>query len=417
MISYDVAVLGAGASGLVCAHTAALGGCRVLLVDHADKAGRKLAVTGGGRCNFTNRNVTPGDYSGENPHFCRSALAGFTPEQSMALMQEAGIPFEEREQGQLFCLRPASEFVRFLVRRCEAAGCRFAYGEKVVAVEKQDGDAGFAIRTAASTYAARNVVVALGGPAWPQVGASGFGYELARRFGHRVTSIHPALVGFVMDQSWPLAGLQGLSLSVTIAVMPDHGDSIELGKTRAPSGRKRGHDLPEPLPLLFTHGGISGPASLQASLYWRRGMALHVDFLPSIRLDALLHAPENGKLLCRSLLKKHLPDRLAELLCPPQAADVKCASLSRALREALCAAVHAHIMRPVGTEGFTRAEVTAGGVSTQEVSSRTMQSERASGLYFCGEILDVTGRLGGYNLHWAFASGHAVGKALAAQVQ
>lgn len=415
MIIYDAVILGAGASGLVCACQAASVGLHVLVIDHADKAGCKLAVTGGGKCNFTNRNITARDYIGENPDFSRSALAAFSPQHAISMMEEAGIPIEEREHGQIFCTRPAAEFVRFLAGRCKAAGCVFAFGEKVVALEKAHASAGsFTIRTVRGAYLARNVVIALGGVAWPQVGATGSGFELARKFGHRIVPIRPALAGLVMQEGWPLAGLQGIALPASIDILPRGAEAVpKKGGSRRAQGGAGGRLVAEALSLLFTHRGISGPAALQASLYWRKGDGLSVDFLPSGDIRALLNEPCAGKLLARNFLKKHLPDRLAELLCPAEAADIKCASLPRAVRETLHARVHAFPMRPAGTEGFTRAEVTAGGVSTDEVSSRDMQSRREPGLFFCGEVLDVTGRLGGYNLHWAFASGLAAGKALA----
>lgn len=416
---YDAAVLGAGASGLMCAYTAARAGRSVILIDHADKAGRKLSITGGGRCNFTNRNVSPDCYVGENPQFCRSALAGFSPEDSVNLLLEAGIPFEEREQGQLFCQRPAGEFAGFLVRRCAAAGCAFAMGEKVLALAQtkrgRADRARFVVRTANNEIAARSVVIALGGPAWPQVGATGVGLELARGLGHRIRPIRPALVGLVMGEGWALSGLQGLSLPASVSLLATNEKS-GAGGQRAKKNEKRegqgGLMAALSLSLLFTHRGLSGPAALQASLYWRKGVELSVDFLPSARMEELLNKTGAGKLLCRNLLKNHLPDRLAVALCPAEAAEVKCASLSKAMREKLHAAVHAFRVKPVGTEGFSRAEVAAGGVCTEEVSSRTMESRRVPGLFFCGEALDVTGRLGGYNLHWAFASGMAAGRAL-----
>lgn len=438
---HDVIVLGAGASGLLCALRAARGGCRVLLLDHADRAGRKLAVTGGGRCNFTNRHISSGEYTGENPDFPRSALARFSPEQGIALIREAGIPFEEREHGQLFGTLPASRLVSYLVSQCREAGCLFRLGENIHQVENfADGSDGpsacgvgsreprFRIRTSGGEYTAANVVMALGSPAWPQVGGSGYGYELARKFGHRIVPFRPALVGLVLPDNSVFSGLEGISLPVSVslpipmaasggaAVSKDGKRKAGAGGQEAVSGRMTDHAdvrVADSLALLFTHRGISGPAVLQASLYWHKGLPLVIDFLPGTRITELLNEAGAGKLLCRSLLKRHFPDRLAALLCPPEAADIKCASLSKKLRDAISGLVHAFYIQPVRTEGFAKAEVAAGGVSTDAVSSRTMESQRVPGLYFCGEVLDVTGRLGGYNLHWAFASGHAAGEALA----
>ena len=439
--TFDVIILGAGASGLMCASVAAGRGKSALLIDHSAKAGRKLSITGGGKCNLTNRIVRPRDYAGENPHFCRSALSRFTPEDMLDLAREAGIELEEREQGQLFCKRSAKDLVNFLVRRCEQRGCRLLFEEHILAVEsaapgehdkrpspakesmepgETDGNAPiahtapdgararFRVRTRSGEYAARSLVIAMGSPAWPQVGASGRGYELARAFGHRIVPIRPALVALVMPADWPLGGLAGISSPASIQVLPPPETPDTRGK------RKKAEDAgilaADKLSLLFTHTGISGPAALQASLYWRKGCRLVIDFLPDFAPTDLLDDAATGKFLCRSLLRKRLPDRLADALLPADLADKKVAELPRRERERLCALFKAHEVSPVGSEGFARAEAAAGGVSTEEVSSRSMESSRVSGLFFCGEILDVTGRLGGYNLHWAFASGLAAGE-------
>lgn len=440
--TFDVIILGAGASGLVCASVAAGRGKSALLIDHAIKAGRKLSITGGGKCNLTNRIIRPQDYVGENPHFCRSAFSRFTPEDVLNLAREAGIELEEREQGQLFCKRSAKDLVNFLVRRCEQRGCRLLFEEHLLAVEsiapdgkdkrpssaKESVESGetngsapiaraapgaprFRVRTRSGEYAAHSLVIAMGSPAWPQVGASGRGYELARVFGHRIVPIHPALVALVMPADWPLAGLAGISASASIRVLPPP-ETPDTANARGK--RKKAEDAgilaADKLSLLFTHTGISGPAALQASLYWRKGCRLAIDFLPDFTPAELLDNTATGKLLCRNLLRRHLPVRLADALLPADLADKKVAELPRRERERLCALFKAHEVSPVGSEGFARAEAAAGGVSTEEISSRSMESARISGLFFCGEILDVTGRLGGYNLHWAFASGNAAGE-------
>ncbi len=411
---YDALILGAGASGLYCAMTAAERGRRALLIDHAAKPGCKLSITGGGKCNLSNRSVTPGDYVGENPDFCRSALSRFTPEHIAELARTAGITLEEREHGQLFCARSARDLVRFLVSRCAAQGCLMALDEKILAVEPvanagAEDSPRFCLRTSKGRYTARNVVVATGSPAWPQVGASGIGYELARSFGHRIVPIRPALCGLVMPQDWGLSGLSGISLPADIRV------EGRAGRSPAPGKKDKGAPrLPvaESLALLFTHRGISGPAALQASLHWRKGDALLINFLPGLRTEDLLNAPGAGKTLCRNLLRGHVPERLCAALIPDALGRKKTAELSRAERTLLAELLHCHRLVPSGTEGFSRAEIAAGGVCTREISSRSMESLRAPGLFFCGEVLDVSGRLGGYNLHWAFASGKAAGEAL-----
>ena len=415
----DVIILGAGASGLMCAAVAAGRGKSALIIDHADKPARKLSITGGGKCNLTNRNVTPNDYVGENPHFCRSALAGFTPGHLLAMLREAGVAVEEREHGQMFCRSSAGDLVDFLLRTCERGGCRLALGEKLLAAERiacpenagaDAAPARFRVRTRTGEYECRSLVIAMGGPAWPQTGASGRGYELARAFGHRIVPIRPALVGLVMPDDWPLAGLAGISAPASVLVLPP---LAEAGKPEA-SGKKgkkkdAGILAADNLALLFTHRGLSGPAALQASLYWRKGCRLRLDFLPGQSVENLLDQAA-GKMLCRSVLRRLLPDRLCEALLPMELGGKKIAELSRQDRERLHSLLKTHEATPSRSEGFVRAEVAAGGVSTEEISSRGMESARVPGLFFCGEVLDVTGRLGGYNLHWAFASGNAAGR-------
>lgn len=423
---WDAIVLGAGASGLFCAMTAAARGKTVLLIDHSPIAGRKLSITGGGKCNVTNRRVSPQDYHGGNPDFCRSALARFTPEHLTALLDEAGIALEEREHGQIFCRRSARDVTRLLVGRCLESGCEFAMEERVRELGRSpDGANGrpFFVRTDRAIHLARKVAVALGGPAWPQVGATGVGHELARAMGHGIVPARPALAGLILPPGQPLAGLAGIAVPATIRVILDDDADGRLGaRGKNPVRGKGGRNKNEPPPaarelsLLFTHSGISGPAALQASLYWRPGMRLVLDFLPRLPegegLSPLLEAPEARKTLCRNVLKKILPDRLCEALLPDALGAIRCAELGRVQKDALAEACRNHAVSPLKTEGFAKAEVAAGGVSTRQVSSKTMESLLAPGLYFCGEVLDVTGRLGGYNLHWAFASGKTAGEAL-----
>ncbi len=416
---YDCIILGAGASGLMCAATAAARGRRTLVIDHAAKPGVKLSITGGGKCNLTNRSVTSADYTGENPDFCCSALSRFTPGDLLDLVRNAGIELEEREFGQMFCKRSARDLVNFLTARCRNAGCAIALGERVREVAPLKTDHGrsgrqntvsrapenspelseqpeqdcprYMVVTSAARYRAGSVVVATGGPAWPQAGATGTGYEIARAFGHRIVPIRPALAGLVLPKGDPLADLAGVSLPVRISLQ----------------GHKAGFPV---LPLLFTHTGLSGPAALQASLHWKPGLELRIDFLPDRPVPEELGAPGAGKTLVRNLFRRFLPARLCDILLPPELAGRKAAELSRAQRDVLAARLHGFALVPSETEGFARAEVTAGGVSTERVSSRSMESSLSPGLFFCGEVLDVTGRLGGYNLHWAFASGLAAGE-------
>lgn len=413
----DVLILGAGASGLFCAMTAAARGRRVTLVDHARATGRKVRIAGGGKCNFTNMEMHARHYVGGNPHFPKSALARLTPWDMVSLLSEHSIAWEEREHGQLFCLRSADDVADLLEARCRAAGCRFLLGQRVDGVEHDgeafvvtvapaqaaggDADGGVYANANSGTHAgtegaspktirlrAAALVVATGSAAWPQIGATDIGHRIARQFGHAVAPSRPVLVPLVMDPQWPLHGLAGIALPARVTT---GGASFTL-------------------PLLFTHRGISGPAALQASCYWQPGEPVEIDFLPGANLDDLLRAPEHGKLLVRTLLGRLFPDRLAERLVPPDLAGRKNAELSRSARAALHGAVHAHAAVPTGTEGMRKAEAATGGVRVDQISSRSMESALRPGLFFTGEVLDVTGQLGGYNLHWAWASGKAAGE-------
>ncbi|MDR3045923.1 MAG: NAD(P)/FAD-dependent oxidoreductase [Desulfovibrio sp.] len=410
----DVLILGAGASGLFCAMTAAARGRRVTLVDHARATGRKVRIAGGGKCNFTNLEMHARHYVGGNPHFPKSALARFTPWDMVSLVSENAIAWEEREHGQLFCLRSADDVADLLEQRCRASGCRFLLDQRVEGVE-HDGEA-FVVTIAPAQVAAAeggtgshaqggtprdaidgpgkptrlraaSLVVATGSAAWPQIGATDIGHRIARQFGHAVAPSRPVLVPLAMAPQWPLHGLAGIAVPARVTTA---GTSFTL-------------------PLLFTHRGISGPAALQASCYWQPGQPVEIDFLPGENLDGLLRAPEHGKLLVRTLLGRLLPDRLAERLVAPDSAGCRIAELSKAARTALHQAVHAHTAVPTGTEGMRKAEAAAGGVRVDHISSRSMESALRPGLFLTGEVLDVTGQLGGYNLHWAWASGKAAG--------
>ena len=405
---FDVIILGAGASGLSCSIAAAARGKSVLLIDHAAKPGRKMLIAGGGKCNLTNKNVSTEDYAGENPLFCRSALSRFTPETFLVELEQARVALEEREEGQIFCARSAKDLVNYFVRQSNELGCRFAMEEKIRSVaplpfilehgsEKANAasSTGFGVTTDKGRYCAPSLVIATGGPAYSSVGATGIGYTLARQFGHEVARIRPALTGLILPAGSALTKLSGLSLRVNLSLYGNASPIRQVSRN---------------LPLLFTHKGLSGPTALQASLFWQTGMRLQINFMPEQSLEELLQSPGAGKSLVLNLLKKRLPDRLAEVIVPKGLAQKKSAELSREQRKELHATLHEHHLAPVGVEGFARAEVTAGGVSTAQVSSRTMESALQEGLFFCGEVLDVTGRLGGYNLHWAFASGKAAGE-------
>ncbi|MBS5050289.1 MAG: aminoacetone oxidase family FAD-binding enzyme [Desulfovibrionaceae bacterium] len=400
---FDALVLGAGAAGLICAVEAARRGLAVALVDHQARAGRKLALAGGGMGNVTNRLLDVRHYVGADLSPCRAAFRRFGPDAVLALLAELNIPWEERGFGQIFCLRPARELADGLERLGREAGVSFRLGKRVDEAARTTGPDGtslFRLRSEAGTLLAPQLVIATGGPACPQAGATDFGGRLAARWGHRVTPFRPALVPLIMPEDWPLRGLEGISLSARLSVLPADGGEPRL-------------DPCDARPLLFTHRGLSGPAGLAASCLWNRGDTLNVDFLPAEPTAAWLHDPAHGKLLVRTLLARRLPERLAERLCPPDLARRKAAEVGKKDALRLADAVHRHRVIPSGTEGLRKAEAAAGGVRTQDLDSR-LQSRLVPGLFFCGEVLDVTGLLGGYNLHWAFASAHLTAGALRA---
>lgn len=395
----DVIILGAGASGLFCAREAAGRGLRVLLLERAAVPGRKLAVSGGGKANFTNRTVSPQDYyCCQGREFCGPALASFTPEDMLRLMRGWNLPVEERAHGQLFLTVPAQRLVQALVRDCRERGCRLLCDAPASGVRVADEC--FQVEAGGKLWHGKALVLALGSPAWPQVGGSGMGYRLAQSLGHTVIAPRPALAPLRLSADdaadAALLELAGVSLPVRIS-LPD----IEHGNGAACVWDDD---------LLFTHEGLSGPAALKASLFWREGATLRVDFLPGRNVEALLDAPQAGRQSARALLSRHLPQRLADALLPAALARRKIAELSRSARRGIAAAVQARDLRPSGTAGLKKAEVCAGGVDTCEIDPHSMRSLLLPNLHIIGELLDVTGLLGGYNLHWAWASGMAAGR-------
>ncbi|WP_428425089.1 NAD(P)/FAD-dependent oxidoreductase [Methylibium sp.] len=396
--SFDVVVIGAGAAGLFCAGIAGQRGLRVLLIDHAEKVAEKIRISGGGRCNFTNRETGPAHFLSENPAFCRSALARYTPRDFIALVQHHRIAWHEKHKGQLFCDESSEDIIALLLRECEAGAVTRWQPCRVEAV--QQAGRGFELDTDRGAVRAGRVVVATGGLSIPKIGASDFGYRLARQFGHRVVEPRPALVPLSFDAAaWaPFAALAGLSLEVTVST----------GR-----GKGAGRFVED---LLFTHRGLSGPAVLQISSYWQAGTPIELDLAPGQNLAAsLLEAKMHSRRQLGNELATRLPARLAEAWCAPLG-DLT----TRAMPEVrdkdlttLAASLQHWTLEPAGTEGFRKAEVTAGGVDTRELSSQTMESRRVPGLHFIGEVVDVTGWLGGYNFQWAWASAHACAQACA----
>lgn len=392
---FDVVVLGAGAAGMFCASLAGARGLRVLLLEAGDRAGRKILISGGGRCNFTNRHTTPANFLSENPHFSKSALARYTPADFVALVERYRIPYHEKTLGQLFCDGSAQAIVSMLDAECRAAGVMLRLQTPVERVES--ADSGFAVVTPAGTIRARTVVVATGGLSIPKMGANGIGYDLARSFGLRVVEPRPALVPLTLPERdieyW--AAISGISAEV-VATPGSH-----KGRQAAPSFREK---------MLWTHRGLSGPAVLQASSYWRAGEALHLDLLPGkVVFPAMTLAnSRRDDATALQVLREHLPARLAERWLHSNApSDWKNTSLLW-LEDRL----HAWPVMPAGTEGYSKAEVTAGGVSTADLDSSTLQAKAVPGLHFVGEVVDVTGQLGGFNFQWAWASAFAAAAAL-----
>jgi predicted Rossmann fold flavoprotein len=385
---YDVVIVGAGAAGLFCAIHAGRGGRRVLLLDHAGRIGKKILISGGGRCNFTNLHTTAENFLSANPHFAKSALARYTPTDFVELVERHQIPWHEKKLGQLFCDRAASDVVSMLERECSAAGVTVLLSTRVREVARNDD---FRLETDQGVFSGRSLVIAAGGLSIPKLGATAFGYQIARQFGLRLQPCRPALVPltFVPEDLTRYADLAGVSTEVVA--------SAGFGRFREK--------------LLFTHRGLSGPAVLQVSSYWEPGQAVVVDLAPDRLWTGELRSQLAQRDLAgaRSAIRGVLPHRLADrwlALNPPSSWT------NQGLEDAE-SALHRWTVYPSGTEGYEKAEVTAGGVDTEELSARTMECRKVPGLYFIGEVVDVTGHLGGFNFQWAWASGAAAGRALA----
>ena len=393
-------IVGGGAAGLHCAGIAGQLGAKVLLLDHSAKVAEKIRISGGGRCNFTNRDAGPANFLSANPHFCRSALARYTPADFIALVERHRIPWHEKHKGQLFCDRSAEDIIAMLLRECEAGGVERRQPCAVHSLRPR-AEGGFELDTDAGPVQAARVVVATGGLSIPAIGASDWGHRVARQFGHAMIETRPALVPLTFDATaWaPFAALAGLSLEV----------DIETG-----AGKARGRFRED---LLFTHRGLSGPAVLQISSYWRAGQPLRIDLAPGQDVaDTLLRAKAGSKRQLGTELATLLPRRLAEtwLAATPALATRPMAELRDQDLRALAARLQGWALVPAGDEGYRKAEVTLGGVDTRELSSQTLESQRVPGLHFIGEVVDVTGWLGGYNFQWAWASAAACARAIAA---
>jgi predicted Rossmann fold flavoprotein len=392
--SFDVIVLGAGAAGLMCAIEAARRGRRVVVLDHAAKPAEKIRISGGGKCNFTHLKATPKNFLSQNPHFCISALKRFTPWDFVGRVIERGIPYYEKTEGQLFCETSAQDIIDMLLDDLQSAGGELWLKTEIRRADHRDG--GFVLDTSEGIMACEKLVVATGGLSIPKMGATGFAYDLARQFGHTIVETRPALVPFTLgeDRLADFNGLSGVAVEARMAV----------GKTQFTDG------------FLFTHRGLSGPAALQISSYWRTGEPVAIDLLPGLNLmEWLLERKQSrGKQSLGNALAELLPRRLSDrwLELHNLRGESNVGDLPNASLDALSKAIKKWTLVPMGTEGYRTAEVTAGGIDTDGLSSQTMESRLCPGLYFIGECVDVTGWLGGYNFQWAWSSGWAAGQAV-----
>jgi predicted Rossmann fold flavoprotein len=387
--SFDAIIIGAGAAGMHCAAIAGQRGRRILLVDHSEEPGRKILISGGGRCNFTNIGASADNFLSANPHFAKSAFGRYTPADFIALVDRHRIAWHEKTLGQLFCDGSARQIVAMLLDECAAGGVETAFGQAAT-VEHRDGC--FDVTIGATTARAPALVLASGGLSIPKLGATGFAYDVARRFGLKIVEPRPALVPLTLSGEEALfKTLTGVSANVV-----------------ARAGRGSFREA-----ALFTHRGLSGPAILQVSSYWRHGQPVGIDFLPDLSAGWLRQAKrDEPRTTLRRLLAHHLPNRLAETLADQLSLAGELANIPDRALEAAERRLAEWRFIPNGTEGFAKAEVTIGGISTAELSSRTMESNRLPGLYAIGEAVDVTGWLGGYNFQWAWASAHAAAQAL-----
>jgi predicted Rossmann fold flavoprotein len=401
-LSKDVVVIGAGAAGMMCAIEAGKRGRNVLLIDHAQKLAEKIRISGGGRCNFTNRYATAENFLSSNPHFCRSALARFGPRDFIELIEKHGIRYHEKKSGQLFCDDSSQRIIDVLQRECTIAGVDWQTPSQVnqieyfpAAIKTQPNECKFVLKTERNTIATDSLVIATGGLSIPQIGASAFGYRIANQFGISVTPLRPGLVGltFATEDFACFKDISGIAIDAEVSC-------------RGVSFREN---------ILLTHRGLSGPAILQISSYWQPGRPLHINLLPQqdVRQIFLLH--RQSTITLPNLLARYLPRRfvqiwssaiLSELSMPVKTINQYRDGELRQIADKL----HDWQIIPSGTVGYKKAEVTLGGVDTHELSSKTMESKRVSGLYFIGEVVDVTGHLGGFNFQWAWSSGHAAGQ-------
>jgi predicted Rossmann fold flavoprotein len=387
---YDVIILGAGAAGLMCAATAGQRGRSVLLIEQSQNPAEKIRISGGGRCNFTNLHTSPANFLSDNPRFCRSALDGYTQHDFIALVEKYRIAYHEKARGQLFCDGSSRQIVDMLLEECRTARAQLLLGTRIAAVSKVED--GFVVATDRGEFRCASLVIATGGPSIPKMGASGFGYKTAQSFGLKIVPPRAALVPLTFDA----------------ALLAQFGDLTGIAVDAVVSFGKTSFDEA----LLFTHRGLSGPAILQISSYWREGHDILIDMAPGIDVLATLKQArrDRPKQELATALGEFLPKRLAQKTADRIAGPDRLADFPDRLLQNVVAAVKQWRVRPNGTEGYRTAEVTLGGVDTTALSSKTFESKAVPGLYFIGEVVDVTGHLGGFNFQWAWSSGYAAGR-------
>ncbi len=391
-MNYDVIIIGAGAAGLMCALTAGARGRKVMVLDHAPVVGEKIRISGGGRCNFTNINTSPKNFISANPHFCKSALSRFTPADFVKMVETYGIRYHEKTLGQLFCDGRSQQIIDMLLEECHKHGVEIELNVEVRSITYENG--AFVLPTNRGEVLADAVVIATGGLSIPKIGASDFGYRIAKQFGHNIIGTAPALVPLTFGEDI-LAGTKALA-----------GLAVEEIDVRAQDGTSFKEAM------LFTHRGLSGPSILQISSYWHASQDIRVNLAPGVDIFVQLKAgrTQQPKKQLRTLLGELIPQRLAEHFANHSGCDGRMADLSDDKLQHVGNLLNNWVIRPQGTEGYRTAEVTRGGVDTTELSGKTFESAKQKGLYFIGEVVDVTGHLGGYNFQWAWASGHCAGQ-------
>ena len=387
-MKFDVIIIGAGAAGLFCAIEAGKRGRKVLVLEHNAQVGRKIIISGGGRCNFTNREVKPENFVSQNPHFCKSALARYTPQDFIELVKKHRIEFYEKKLGQLFCRESSRQIVEMLLSECRQAKVEIRTDCAVKTVSKNDS---FEVETVQGNFTAESLVIATGGLSFPKIGATDFGYRIARQFGLKIVETKPALVALVASKSDSnFKKLAGVSIDA----------AVSFGKQ---SFREN---------ILFTHRGLSGPAILQISNYWQKGKTVSIDLSPTADILSFLENDRESRQNLDNFLSRILPNRFAEIFTAQQFSNKPLNQLSKKEIENVAERLNNWQIEFRDTEGYDKAEVTLGGVSTDELSSQTMEAKRVKNLYFIGEVVDVTGWLGGYNFQWAWSSGFAAGQSV-----